>query len=233
MLVFGILAEQQTSSCASRDAHKLDVKRMPQPFGGGVLVMKGKAQQFGYRWQLVVVQLDDVCLLRGIGKNLGGVKRLPKVDVEDPGSLRPNGLQKGMNGLAGARTPLRQGTKAYRVSSPRQGLPPGSPFERIPGDWLRNLKCRLPFRIDLDLDNPGAIGGILLNPGRAETKALQLMFGCSPEIIAADAARYDALIAEQARHISEIRWRAAQLAALRENIPEQFSQSDRRELFHG
>jgi hypothetical protein len=74
---------------------------------------------------------------------------------------------------------------------------------------------------------------IELNAGSAETEALQLAFGCFPEIIAADPAGNDTLIAQETRHVREIRGRAAKLAPLREYIPEQFAQSDGRELFHG
>jgi hypothetical protein len=60
-----------------------------------------------------------------------------------------------------------------------------------------------------------------------------LAFGFFPEIIAADPAGNDTLIAQQTRHVREIRGRTAKLAPLREYIPEQFAQSDCRELFHG
>ena len=62
---------------------------------------------------------------------------------------------------------------------------------------------------------------------------LEAAFGLFSEIIVADTARDDSLIPEKIRHVRKVCRCAAKLAALRENIPEQFAQSDRRELFHG
>src|ERR1700747_2625348 len=52
-----------------------------------------------------------------------------------------------------------------------------------------------------------------------------------PEFVLAHAARHDAIVAQQLGHIREIRRRATKLSALRENIPEQFSQPHHGVLF--
>lgn len=135
--------------------------------------------------------------------------------------------------MAGLRRPLRQRTEAYRVCFLRQRLPRGGPFERIPRDWLGDLKCRLALGIHFDLYNSRAISWIELYRGSAQTEMLEAVFGLFPKIIVADSAGDDALIAQEIRHVCEIRGCAAKLATLRKNIPEQFAQSDRRELFHG
>src|SRR5580704_10416856 len=62
---------------------------------------------------------------------------------------------------------------------------------------------------------------------------LEAQFGFSAEIIVANPARDDSLIPEKIRHIRKVCRCTAKLAALRENIPEQFAQSDCRKLFHG
>ena len=61
---------------------------------------------------------------------------------------------------------------------------------------------------------------------------LEAAFGFFAEIIIADTARDDSLIPEKIRHISKVCWRASKSATVLENIPEQFTQSDRREFLH-
>src|SRR5208282_2431808 len=62
---------------------------------------------------------------------------------------------------------------------------------------------------------------------------IEATLGFLSKIIAANPASDNTFIAQKVRHVRKIRGRAAKLAALRKNIPEQFAESDRRELFHG
>ena len=68
--------------------------------------------------------------------------------------------------------------------------------------------------------------------GSAKTEAFEVAFRFIAKVILADAAGDDALISQSTRHISEICRSAAKLPAISENIPEQFAEPHRRELFH-
>src|SRR5260370_11158252 len=93
-----------------------------------------------------------------------------------------------MNGLAGVRGTLREGTEADGVGAFGEGTPGRSPFEEIPGYVLPDVKSGLARGVDVHFDYARRMNRIELDCRCRQTQARQpLRFGAA-KIVAADAA---------------------------------------------
>src|SRR5207249_3133050 len=91
-----------------------------------------------------------------------------------------------------------------------QALPCRSPFQKIPGRWLRDFVLRMAFGIELDVHYAGRMVAISLHMIDVEAKLLQLPQGFQPARILTHAAGHDALIPHQGSDISKVRGGSAQ-----------------------
>src|SRR6266849_3195182 len=97
-----------------------------------------------------------------------------------------------MNGLAGVRGTLREGTEADGVGAFGEGTPVRIPFEEIPGYVLRDVKSGLARGIDVDFDYARRMNRIELDCQCGQTQALEPLRCGAAKIVAADAAGDDA-----------------------------------------
>jgi hypothetical protein len=80
--------------------------------------------------------------------------------------------------------------------------------------------------IDFDLDGAGRMSQVTLNTADVKPAGLEMPKRFLTEAIVTNTAGNDAGIAEQRRDVCEIRGSAAELFALREKVPEKFTEAD-------
>src|SRR5581483_2579329 len=151
-------------------------------------------------------------------------KRLPQIDVENPRRSGPRGLQEFPYRASRNFRTLRQRTETHGIRRFGQRLPSRSPLEMIPSYVFHDRVLRLSFRIDLDLHRPRRMLRVRLNQRSVQPARRQLPDRFLPQPVAAHAARHNSAISQQRRHVRKIRRRPAELFALREKIPQQFTQ---------
>src|SRR5882757_3883552 len=219
-------ADEQAALWAARDADKAQTVSVAKPARRALFIQKIRAQQFYDDRQFVLIQLDDVRQLQRIVKNFGRIKFRPQIHVEDARGAAGDFLKKQTNGGSRLRRALSERTEADGVRGGRELLPFGSPFKEIPRDIFRDMKGGLASRVDIDFGGTGGVFRVELQEFATQTDSLQAAASGATKRVAADAAGDDPVIAEQARHVSEICGGAAEFLPLRQNIPKELAETD-------
>src|SRR6266542_1713082 len=96
----------------------------------------------------------------------------------------------------------------------------------IPGDVRRDGKGWLSASVDVDLDGPCRVGVVGLKESVGQSQADEDVAHLAAEVIPPDAADNGAGVAELVTMEGEVEGGPARLLAARQQVPEDFSQSD-------
>ena len=187
---------------------------------------KSAAERLYHDPEFILIQLDDVGELERIAENFRRVKILAQIYVEDARRAAADFLKEQANRGARLRRTLRERAEADGVGGGSELLPLRSPFEEIPRDIFDNIESGLAGWVDIDLGDTGGMSRVDLKKFAAETDALKAASSVAAERVAADTARHDAVIAQEAGHVGKVGGRAAEFFALRQNVPKEFAEAD-------
>ena len=162
----------------------------------------------------------------GITKEIFAKIRLAKIDVKDANGEGGQRGEKSADGGARNRVALGQRAETNCVSGAGECDPVFREFQKIPGDIFGDVIFGLAPLIDFDFDGAGRMRQVALNAADVEATRFEMPECFLTEAVVTDPAGNDAGIAEQRRDVCEIRGSAAELFALREKVPEKFTEAD-------